>query len=509
MPMGTGHARCAIAAAAALLASAGTAQHTRVRIDTGALNGARVGATLTFKGIPYAAPPVGPLRWRAPAKPVAWQGVRDATRFGAACPQGPEHTEPWAQVGVQSEDCLFLNVWRPVRAGKYPVMVFIHGGGFTYGAAGVPLYDGEALAARGVVLVTINYRLGRLGFFAHPALTRESPDAQLGNYGIMDQVAALRWVKRNIAAFAGDPGNVTLFGESAGAGSVQILMGSPVANGLFHKAISESGAGGSALFPIRGGPLNAEAVGALWAASVGAKDATADQLRALPLAQIVRNGRAFPFIDGRVVAHSPGEPFYRRAEMAIPLIIGGNTNESTLGGMTEAAARALLGSGFDRLREGYVAMTGKPVAAATTDLAEDAGFVLPSLALADQHAAAGNPAFTYIFDQVPVDQRPGSAGTEHGGEIEYVFGARPAEHRWDARDAAVSKMMGDYWVRFARTGDPNGAGAPRWPAVNGLPTAYLAIGGTTEPKRLQSLQEEVKAAVMADARRKWAAMPAP
>ncbi|MDP1027744.1 carboxylesterase family protein [Sphingomonas sp. KR1UV-12] len=495
--------------AALTIAGPAAGQAPQVTIDTGALRGARSGETLVFKGIPYAAPPVGALRWRPPAMPAAWVGTRDASRFGAACPQGPEHKEPWAQVGPQSEDCLFLNVWRPARSGRYPVMVFIHGGGFTYGAAGVPLYDGEALAARGAVIVTINYRLGRLGFFAHPALTRESPEGRLGNYAIMDQIAALQWVKRNVAAFGGDPANVTVFGESAGAGSVQILMDSPDAKGLFHKAISESGAGSSALFPIRGGALNAEAVGQLWATSLGLPNATAEQLRAIPLADVVKNGRAFPFIDGRVVVHSPGEPFYRQAQLPIPLIIGGNSNESSLGGMTEAAAKALLGADFQPLLDGYVAMTGKPAAAAAVDLAEDTGFVLPSFALADQHAAAGHRAFVYYFDQVPVDQRATAAGADHGGEIEYVFGTKPVEHRWDARDAAVSKLMGDYWVRFARTGDPNGGGTPHWPQATTLPTAYLAVGATTKAARLQPVQEKAKAAAMADARRKWAAMPRP
>ncbi|MBB4153959.1 para-nitrobenzyl esterase [Sphingomonas jinjuensis] len=496
--------------ATALVAASGVAAQAPVaRIDTGSLRGARAGDTIAFKGIPYAAPPVGAMRWRPPARPASWPGTREATSFGAACPQGPEHREPWAQVGPMSEDCLFLNVWRPVRAGRYPVMVFIHGGGFTYGAAGVPLYDGAALAARGAVIVTINYRLGRLGFFAHPALTAEDPGGRLGNYAIMDQVAALEWVKRNAAAFAGDPGNVTIFGESAGAGSVQLLMGSPAGRGLFHKAISQSGSGSSALFPIRGGAINAERLGAMWAESIGLKDATPAQLRAVPLAEVVRNGRAFPCIDGTVVTQSPGEPFYRQAEMRIPLMIGGNSNESSLGGMTEAAARGLLGPDFQPLFDGYVAMTGKPPASAAVDLAEDVGFVLPSYALADRHAAAGNPTFAYYVDQVPVDQRAGAAGTDHGGELEYVFGTRPVEHRWDARDTEVARLMGDYWVRFARTGNPNGGGAPRWPAVGNRPTERLVIGAATGAARLQPVQERAKDAAMADARRKWTAMPRP
>jgi para-nitrobenzyl esterase len=493
----------------AMLATAATAQQTRVTIDTGAMIGAQEGDTLVFKGIPYAAPPVGPMRWRPPAKPAAWRGTRDATHYGFACPQGSEHKEPWAQVGSMSEDCLFLNVWRPARPGKYPVMVFVHGGGFTYGAAGVPLYNGAGLAARGAVIVTINYRLGRLGFFAHPALTRENPDGQLGNYAIMDQVAALQWVKRNIAKLGGNAGNVTIFGESAGAGSVQILMGSPVSVGLFHKAISESGAGSSALFPIRGGPFNAEKIGQSWTDSLGLKNATVEQLRSIPLADVVKNGRAFPFIDGKVVVRSPGDPFYRNAEMRVPLIIGGNSNESSLGGMTEAAAKSLLGDDFPALLQGYLSMTGKPEPAAAIDLAEEAGFVLPSFALADQHAAAGNKTFVYYFDQVPVDQRGSATGTDHGGELEYIFGTRPAGQRWDAQDAAVSKMMGDYWVRFAQAGDPNIGTAPRWPEVTTLPTAYLAVAAKTQAKRLLPIQERVKAAAMADARKKWAAVPTP
>lgn len=497
-----------IALATALPASAQTPS-APVAIDTGSVAGTVEGPLTVFKGIPYAAPPVGPLRWKAPQAPATWQGVRSARSFGAACPQGPEHKEPWAQVGAMSEDCLFLNVWRPAKAGRYPVMVFLHGGGFTYGAAGVPLYDGAALAKRGAVIVTINYRLGRLGFFAHPALTREDPDSRLGNYAIMDQVAALQWVKRNIARFGGDAANVTVFGESAGAGSVQILMGSPVAEGLFHKAISESGAGGSALFPIRGGPISAEKLGEMWATSIGLKDATAEQLRAVPLADVVKNGRAFPFIDGKVVTRSPGDPFYSGREMRIPLIIGGNSNESSLGGMTEAAAKALLGDRFADLHRGYIAMTGKPADAAAIDLAEDAGFVLPSFALADRHAANGAPTYAYYFDQVPVDQRATAAGTDHGGELEYVFTTKAAEHRWDAQDADVAKLMGDYWVRFARTGNPNGGGAPNWPTASTQPTAYLAIGAKTQAARLQPVQERAKDAAMADARKKWAAMPTP
>ncbi|RDE07341.1 carboxylesterase/lipase family protein [Sphingomonas aracearum] len=478
-----------------------------VKTEAGAVVGIADQKVIAFRGIPYAAPPVGPLRWKPPQPAVRWSGTRDAGAYGAACPQ-PTRKEAWAQVGTQSEDCLFLNVWRPKAPGKYPVMVFFHGGGFTYGAAGVPLYEGSALAARGVVLVTVNYRLGRLGFFAHPALTRENPNGALGNYAIMDQIASLRWMQKNIAAFGGDPANVTIFGESAGAGSVQLLMGSPELKGLFHKAISESGSGASPLPPIRGGAINAEAVGEMWTASLGLKNATPEQLRAIPLDEVIK-GRGFPFLDGKVVKQSPGEPFFANTEARVPLIIGSNSNEATLGGMTEAAARGLLGDRFAALQAGYVAKTGKPVDAATVDLAEDLAFVLPSLALADRHAASGNRAYAYYFDQVTSDQRAGSAGTEHGGEIEYLFGNPAAEHRWDEDDRRTSQQIGDYWVRFARTGDPNGPGAVRWPAVTGQPTDFLVIQAKPHAAKLTPIEEQAKAATMADAAAKWAATPKP
>ena len=388
-------------------------------------------------------------------------------------------------------------------------MVFFHGGGFTFGAAGVPLYEGTKLAERGVVLVTVNYRLGRLGYFAHPALTAEDPDGELGNFGQMDSVAALRWVQRNIANFDGDPKNVTIFGESAGAGTVQLMAGSPDLAGLFHKAVSQSGSGASPLLPIRGGPVSAEAAGKKWTDELGMKEPSAAQLRAIPLDEVIK-ARAFPFIDGKVVKASPGAPFYAGTALRVPLMIGSVSNEATLGGMNEATARAILGDRkLAELRAAYVATSGKSPEAATVDLAEDLAFVTPSLALADRHAAAGNKVFGYLFDQVTSDQRQGSAGTEHGGELEYLFGNPAAEHRWDADDARTSQLIGDYWVRFARTGDPNGDGAPHWPAVTTPPTTYLVLGPRPHARRLLPAQEQAKAATMTQAQALWAATPRP
>jgi para-nitrobenzyl esterase len=487
-------------AACLLTATAAVAQERPVAsTDKGRVAGVAAGAVQSFKGIPYAAPPVGPLRWRAPASAAAWSDVRDGSRFGAACPQPSDHKEAWARVGTTSEDCLFLNVWRPAKAGRYPVMVFLHGGGFTYGAAGVPLYDGAKLAARGAVVVTINYRLGLLGYFAHPALTREDPNGQLGNYGIMDAVAALKWVRTNAAAFGGDPANVTLFGESAGAGVVQLLMGSPIAAGLFHKAVSESGAGGSVLPPLAA----AEALGEKLTQAAGLTNVTAAQLRSLPVDKLLL--RSFPFIDGRVVVASPGTPFARKTEAKLPLMIGANSNEGTLTPNSEPTARLALGASYDAFLARYAAMPGATPAAAKVDLGEDALSILPSASIAVMHAASGGAAYSYYFTQVPASRRAGSAGSPHGGEIEYLFGNPDEGSSWDDADRAVSKEMGDRWVAFARTGKPDAAGGAAWPRVAATgPTRYLSIGTPTRADALTPLRDEVRRVSLSASAARWA-----
>ena len=498
-----------MAALACLLAttSAFAAPDTRPKasVEGGTLAGTAEGATLVFRGVPFASAE----RWKPPVAARPWQGVRDASRFGAACPQPGDHKEAWAQVGPTAEDCLFLNVWRPSKPGNYPVMFFIHGGAFTYGAAGVPLYDGQHLAERGVVVVTINYRLGRLGFFAHPALTRENPGGELGNYGIMDQVAALRWVHRNIARFGGDAANVTIFGESAGAGSVQILMGKPELKELFTKGVSESGAGNSVLVPIRGGATNAEALGQQWAAGVGLANATADQLRALPLDTVVKNGRSFPFIDGKVVKLSPGDPFRRGAALPIPLLIGGNSNEGSLVGNNTMLGMMAYGSDYAGLLADYQKRPGIPADAAALDLMEDALMLLPSVAVGQWQAKANPHVYSYNFRQVPVDQRAKSLGTPHGGEVEYLFGNEPAGERWDADDRRVSNLTGDYWVRFARTGDPNGGGAPAWPAIGTGTANTLVIDAKPAAATLTPVEERAEAVLVDKAVKGWDATPSP
>lgn len=490
---------CVTATAAPLAAQ--SRQDPQVRTASGKVKGVAEKDVVAFKGIPYAAAPTGERRWRPPVPASSWQGVRDASRYGAACPQPGDHKEAWARVGPTSEDCLFLNVWRPSARGKYPVMVFLHGGGFTYGSAGVPLYDGANLARRGVVLVSMNYRLGVLGFLAHPALTKADPGSPLGNYGIMDQVEALRWVKRNIAAFGGDPDNVTIFGESAGAGVVQTLMGSPQSKGLFNKAVSQSGAGGSVLMPIRGAAVSAEAVGEQWATSLGLPDATTAQLRALPVDKLLK--RSFPFIDGTVVVASPGAPFAAGTEMKIPLIIGANSNEATLAGNNEGQAKRVLGETYDQALADYRIASGDR---AQTRLAEDSLSILPSFSIAAMHAANGAKAYAFYFDQVPASRRANWPGTPHGGELEYLFGNPDEGSIWDDADKRASQAMAAYWVNFARTGDPNGAGLPAWAPVGvGEQLAYLTIAATPHQEALTKVRENVRERSLATSRSGWTA----
>ena len=285
------------------------------------------------------------------------------------------------------------------------------------------------LARRGVVVVTINYRLGRLGFFAHPALTAEDPTGLLGNYAIMDQIEALRWVQRNIGAFGGDPANVTVFGRSAGAGTVQVLMGADEAKGLFAKAISGPAPAAPALGPIRGPRATPEGQGEQWAKGQGLPNATAAQLRALPVDKVI--GRSGPFLDGKMVRYSPGVPFNAKTEARVPLIIGSNSGEASLTSNTDAIAKFALGAAYPSYVEEYRKRPGVPASDAVLDLTEDVDSVQESLFIADMHAANGATAYAYYFDQVPVGDRPKGLGAEHGEELEYLFGNKPADHAWD------------------------------------------------------------------------------
>lgn len=430
------------------------------KTQSGRVSGERTGEVDVFRGIPYAAAPVGERRWAAPATPAAWRGTRRATVFGPSCPQ-PEVPAPFGAEGPKSEDCLYLNIWRPkiVSGAHLPVLVWLHGGAFLLGSGSQPLYDGSELARRGAIVVTINYRLGALGFLNHRAFVAQ--DGPSANFGLLDQIAALRWVKHNIAGFGGDPRNVTLAGESAGGVSVQALMTSAAARGLFGKAIIQSGGGLAAFADSRSEA--ALAAGDKWAQSVGAPtNATIADLRKLPVERLVAaRFIAFPSIDDALLDRNPAETFARGEEADVPLLIGANSWEASLRIFDDAMARSLLGPAYDPLLQSYLA-AGLDKAAAADRLRGDLFFVQPARFLAERHAR-NHPTWLYHFDMLPASLRGKQPGTAHGGELAYLF-ATPAAGlvAWDDQDRAVSQEMMDYWTRFAASGNPNASGSDAW-----------------------------------------------
>ena len=443
-----------------------------VKVETGQLRGTETDGVEAFKGIPYAAPPVGAWRWRPPQPAQTWTGVRDASAFGADCMQaeGESHAP-------KSEDCLFLNVWRPAAASgkKLPVLVWIHGGAFVQGSPNEPRATGEAFARQGVILVSVNYRLGRLGFFAHPALSAEHPEEPHGNYGYLDQIAALNWVKRNIAAFGGDPNNVTAMGESAGGESVLTLAGSPLAEGLFRRAIVESGGGRTQLLgrrlmtedlPTR---ESAEKVGLAFARTIGIDGADAaalQQLRAVP-AEKINEGLSMislvfgglkvfsgPIEDGRIVKAQPGAALAARAR-PMPILIGATDADLGLN-----MARS-IDEAFAAFRPNAAAARAAYDPDGTATLAEvnarigaDRTMIEPARFIAAQTAAQGGS----------IRGKP-TKGAEHASDVGYAFGTVRAAYgdKATAQDIAVGRTMNGYWANFAKTGDPNGAGLPPWP----------------------------------------------
>ncbi len=469
-----------------------------VRVESGELQGVVDDGVASFKGIPFAAPPVGDLRWRPPQPAARWTGVRQAAEFGADCMQGrfgppPAPGAPPAR--VPSEDCLFLNVWRPASAtpgAKLPVMVWIHGGGFMGGSGASPTTSGAQFAKHGVVLVSLNYRLGRFGFFAFPALSRERPEETKGNYAYMDQIAALQWVKRNIAAFGGDPDNVTIFGFSAGGVSVHSLLASPMARGLFHKAIAESGGSRDSVLTARpmredgvdpNYPVSAETIGINFARSMGIEgtdDAALARLRALSAEQVLRGAPApaganappietTPILDGKLVTETAETAYKAHRQPRVPLLLGSNSAD-TAGNRVKATTKEQLFARFGQ-RSAQAKAAYDPDG--STDLAvlvaranDDFGQAEPARFAANAFAANGSPVYLYRFSYVQTAMRERlRAGAPHGGEIGYVFDTLSAGRGGAPTpgDEAVARMAQSYWVNFARTGDPNGPGLPAWP----------------------------------------------
>lgn len=475
-------------------------------IEGGTVEGARTGALIVFKGIPYAAPPVGDGRWRAPGPVKPWPSTRAATEFGADCVHSRRDWEADRAKAPMSEDCLFLNIWAPAKPpkGGAPVMFWIHGGSFTAGSGAQALYDGSRLAARGVVVVTINYRLGRFGFFAHPALTREAGDGPTGNWGFMDQLAALNWVKRNIAAFGGNPGNVTIFGESAGGGSVNLMMALPEARGLFHRAIAQSGGGRD----DSGSLADAEAKGKAFAAGAGVTADDPAALRAIP-ADIVRGNMTLfnpeaatysgPMIDGRLVKGRGDLVFLAGKQAPVPYMAGANSYEigfapAALRGTFTALLGAQLGPDLARVKAAYGSEQ-----AYENGLAGDAMFVEPARFIAG--LAAPNGAWLYHFDYVATNQRGSDPGAAHAAELPFVFGTLdtlgvPVTDE----DRAMAKLVGDYWTAFAKAGDPSGAGRAAWPRYRpgGSRLTFSAAGAAPTSAALPALDALAK---IADAKR--------
>ncbi len=471
-----------------------------VAVAQGRLVGSTTDGVDRFLGVPFAAPPVGPLRWRAPQRGAAWQGLRPATRPSPICVQDNASNPLTAGYAPrQSEDCLYLNIFRPAARAKraLPVMVWIHGGAFIMGAGGMPDYDGSALAKRGAIIVTINYRLGRFGTFAHPALAAEQHGQPIANYGVLDHIAALRWVRANARALGGDGGNVTVIGESAGASSVNFLMTSPMARGLFDKAISESGGSSTGLMPLAA----AEKAGERWASGKNAHDLAG--LRALPTAVVLDapvRAPAYPVIDGRIVLGSTQDMFATQQVASVPYLVGANDHEESLMKWLPGAGPALLATLGDRAKPLITAYTrpGESRDTAVARMWGENAMAMPARRRARQQAARGQRVWLYRFGYVPQALRKALSGVGHADEIQFVFGVPSPAARagWGSTDRAMAKAVGDYWVAFARTGDPNHPGAPQWPLFTGTRQDGIQFGAdgiatldTALGNRLDALEE--------------------
>ncbi|MEI9996825.1 MAG: carboxylesterase family protein [Rhizomicrobium sp.] len=473
-----------------LLAGSVAAAAQPVRTDAGLVAGTEEGVLAVYRGVPYAAPPLGALRWRPPQAVTAWHGVRAAKAFAPACMQ-KDVSMPGETMPAVGEDCLYLNIWAPRGAAHLPVMVWIHGGGYASGSTAMPLYWGDRLARRGVIVVTIAYRLGPLGYLAHPELTAESPEHSSGDYGLMDQVAALQWVRRNIAAFGGDPARVTIAGQSAGAMAVGMLMASPRAKGLFQGAIAQSGG----LFePLALAPNyllpNAERDGVAYAASLGAPTLAA--LRALP-AQALLGGKAalvtHPVIAPGVLPQAPYDVFAAGRQNDVPILVGSNEEEARslakLDGVTAANFNDDLAKNFAPLPPAIVAAypykTDAEARAARADLERDMRFGWDMWTWARLAAATGRQkVFYYHFTRkppFPAGSPYAGWGASHYAELWYMSDHLDQDAwAWTAADRRLADAMATYWTNFVKRGDPNGAGVPRWPVFAGGDAGVLYLG---------------------------------
>ena len=491
----------------------------QVRIDSGLVAGTASGqpTVRVFKGIPFAAPPLGENRWKAPQPVAKWDGVRKADAFGAPCAAGagggrgggggrgaaapgaaaqaaPAPAAP-PREPARAEDCLYLNVWTSANSPneRRPVMVWIYGGGFTGGSGGLAWYDGENLAAKGPVIVTFNYRLGSLGFFSHPELAKESGHNASGNYGMMDALAALQWVKKNISAFGGDPNNVTIAGESAGAIMIGAIVGSPQAKGLFHRAIAESGGWMGLMMGRMTSAETAQANGVKTMEALGAK--TIAELRAKPMNELTGLSAGGLVIDGYLIPEDISHTFASGRQNAVDVLTGSNKDEANFGvcgggrgnatPITAETFKTNAQRRFGEAADEYVKLYGvtsdaEAQPAAHIACADEITWNMRQWAVAQ--AKAGKRAYTYFFTRIPtINGGPSPNGATHTAEISYAWNnpKGQANQTWNDVDTKLADTMSSYWVNFITKGDPNGNGLPRWPEFKDLMGGRVMVLGDT------------------------------
>jgi para-nitrobenzyl esterase len=468
-----------------------------ISVTGGQISGTDTGEVRTFFGVPFAAPPIGDLRWRPPQAVVPWDGVKATTAFSPACRQ----TVAWIS-NPQSEDCLYLNIWAPEQAEKLPVIVWIHGGGYFGGTGAQPLYDGARLTRRGVIVVTLNYRLGIFGFLATPELSADSPDHASGNQGIEDQIAALKWVKGNIAAFGGDPGRVTIMGESAGANSVAVLVASPLGKGLFQRAIAESGNYSvplDASETARADRKTAEAEGQAFLKAQGATRIA--DLRRMDADKLIRQTwTPRVIIDGHVLREDMTTTYRQHRQNDVPVLLGWNADEGKdlapeilgTGEFTAANHKALVGkllghTPSEALLAAYPGKTDAEAHAAINQLTSDWWGWRMQYWAGLQARGGGQKPYLYYFVHSPAEPAtPCGYGCQagHGAEIPFVFDQLDQDSRaWSAADRQLADRLAAYWTHFAKTGDPNSDGLPRWQAFDGSDASVFRIGTDEEIKR--------------------------
>ncbi len=477
-----------------------------LQIESGLISGTKDSKSevVSFKGIPFAAPPVGDLRWKAPQSAKSWNGVKECKTFSASAMQGtPAPFSMWtaefiAPAEPLSEDCLYLNVWSAAKSSseKRPVIVFIHGGAFTSGSGSVPVYDGTAMAQKGIVFVTINYRVGIFGFFSHPELSKESASKTSGNYGLLDQIEALKWVKKNIAAFGGDPNRVAIAGQSAGAFSVNYLVASPLAKGLFQRAIAESGGSILPTNPLAGTQnlKDAEQRGIEFAHSLKAVSIADLRSKSAQELMAVRTMTS-PIVDGYVIPEPVYKIFFAGKQNDVPVLMGWNANEGNFGGQLLNAekfkqqAKEKYGEKADEFLKLFPSETDAEAEQSQLTLSGLQTFGVQAYAWMNlQNKTGKSSVFMYHFERaVPYreDQKP--FGAFHTGEVPYAYNNLHMSNRpWQQTDYQLAETMSAYWANFAANGNPNGTGLPKWTACSTKNPIVMTLGEKVEISDFQN-----------------------